>query len=145
LLKIAIIDGLGGGLGSQLAKRLSARLPAGVSLFLMGTNGIATQKMLESSSGLGVTGEKAIIYNLEKMGLITGPMGIIIPHAMRGEITPEMATAVAASPARKILVPLEQPHVFLVGRQTSNLAGLLDQAVETILQCCGEEDEDEQI
>ncbi len=144
-MKIAIVDGLGGGLGNQLARKITARLPDGVTLFLLGTNGIATQKMLEGSSGLGVSGEKAIIYNLENMDLITGPMGIIIPHAMRGEITPQLATAIAKSGARKILVPLEQPHVHLVGRQSSNLASLLEEAVELILKFCGEGGDDEQL
>jgi len=144
-LKIAIIDGLGGGLGSQIARKISARLPDGVALFLLGTNGIATQKMLEGTSGLGVSGEKAIIYNLGDIDLITGPMGIIIPHAMRGEITPELATAIARSPARKILIPLEQPHVHLVGRQTSNLASLIEETVELILKFCGEGGHDERL
>lgn len=144
-MKIAIIDGLGGGLGSQIARKISARLPDGVALFLLGTNGIATQKMLEGTSGLGVSGEKAIIYNLEDIDLITGPMGIIIPHAMRGEITPELATAIARSPARKILIPLEQPHVHLVGRQTSNLASLIEETVELILKFCGEGGNDERL
>ncbi len=144
-MKIAIIDGLGGGLGSQIARKISARLPDGVALFLLGTNGIATQKMLEGTSGLGVSGEKAIIYNLGDIDLITGPMGIIIPHAMRGEITPELATAIARSPARKILIPLEQPHVHLVGRQTSNLASLIEETVELILKFCGEGGHDERL
>ncbi len=144
-MKIAIIDGLGGGLGSQIARKISARLPDGVALFLLGTNGIATQKMLEGTSGLGVSGEKAIIYNLGDIDLITGPMGIIIPHAMRGEITPELATAIARSPARKILIPLEQPHVHLVGRQTSNLASLNEETVELILKFCGEGGHDERL
>jgi len=144
-VNIGIIDGLGGGLGSQMARKLSARLPKKATLFLLGTNGIATQKMLEGCSGLGVTGEKAIIYNLGKMDIILGPLGIIIPHAMRGEITPEIATAVADSPAKKILIPLEQPHVYIVGRQTTNLAGLLEEAVERVFECCCEEGLDEKI
>ncbi len=138
-MKIAIIDGLGGGLGSQLARKLSSCLPSEASLFLLGTNGIATQKMLEGASGMGVTGEKAIIYNLGKMDFLIGPLGIIIPHAMRGEITPELATAVADSPARKVLIPLDQPHVHLVGQQEARLSELLEEAVEAILECCREE------
>ena len=136
-MRIAVIDGLGGGLGSELARNLSASLPSGTELFLMGTNGIATQKMLESASGLGVTGEKAIIFNLRDMDLIVGPLGIIIPHAMRGEITPELATAVSYSSAEKILIPLEQSHVKLIGLKTGTLSERLQETVEKVLEICG--------
>ena len=49
-------------------------------------------------------------------------MGILWANAMLGEITPKMAEAVASNPARKILLPLSQEPVEIVGAIQGTLA-----------------------
>jgi hypothetical protein len=51
---------------------------------------------------------------------------------MMGEVTPAMAAAVASSPARKVLIPLSQEKVSLVGVTGEPLPHLAEQVVRLI-------------
>ena len=107
---VAVIDGLGGGIGSQLVSQLKAVLLPGSEVIALGTNSAATEAMIRAGL-IGATGENAIRVMVAQADVILGPLGIIIPDAMMGEITVAMAEAVVASPAKKLLLPVTQPHV----------------------------------
>jgi hypothetical protein len=55
-------------------------------------------------------------------------------NAMMGEMTPEMATAVSSSPARKILLPITQEKITIVGVSREPLPHLVNQAVAMVGQ-----------
>lgn len=129
---IAVIDGLGGGIGSQLIGQLKAGLPAGNEILALGTNSAATYAMVRAGAARGASGENAIRVMVREVDVIVGPLGIIIPNAMMGEITAAMAEAVVASPARKLLLPVAQPHVELVGVAAQPLGALIRATVERI-------------
>ena len=65
--------------------------------------------------------------------LIVGPIGIIIPNAMMGEITPRIAEAVGSAAAKKVLLPVSQNHFEIVGVEPKSLASLVKEAVSRIL------------
>jgi NAD(P)-dependent dehydrogenase (short-subunit alcohol dehydrogenase family) len=127
-MRIAIIDGMGGGLGAQIAARVAPALRQGDELLALGTNAIATAAMLKAGATSGATGENAILLNAARADVILGPIGAAIPHSLLGEITPAMACAVALSPARKLLVPTAQSqgHFELAGVESRPLASALD-------------------
>ena len=129
-MKIAVIDGLGGGLGSQIVDKLNRRLKKEITLVALGTNAIATSKMLESGADEGATGENAVCVNVNKVDLIIGPLGLIIPNSMKGEITTVMAKAIASSKAKKVIIGMKQPHVDLVGLNDKSLNELIDDALK---------------
>ena len=105
-MKLLVIDGQGGGIGSGLIEQLrQAELP-GVELLAVGTNVMATSAMLRAGAQAGATGENAVIFNSARADLILGPIGIIMANSMMGEITPAMAAAVASSEAKKVLIPI---------------------------------------
>lgn len=131
-LKIAVIDGLGGGLGSQIVNRLKENLNNEVELIALGTNAVATTKMIESGADSGATGENAIKINVKKADVIVGPMGLIIPNSLKGEITITMAEAISSCDAKKIIIGMKQPHVDMVGLGDKSLNELIDEAVEKI-------------
>ena len=56
-------------------------------------------------------------------------MGIVVADAMLGEVTPRMAQAIAASPARKILLPYNKCDVLVVGTQGMTPADAVREAV----------------
>lgn len=130
-MKIAIIDGLGGGLGCQLIDRLSQELPR-VELIALGTNSKATSRMLEAGADTGATGENAIRINVARVEIIVGPLGIIIPDAMMGEVTLNMARYISDSEAEKFILGIKQPHVNLVGLADNPLNDIIDGAVQKI-------------
>jgi len=112
---ICVIDGQGGGIGSAVIKKLKERLGETVRVIALGTNAIATAQMLKVGANSGASGENAIVQTSRRADIIIGPIGILIAHAMLGEVTPKMAEAVASSDARKLLIPLTRENIDVVG------------------------------
>jgi NAD(P)-dependent dehydrogenase (short-subunit alcohol dehydrogenase family) len=131
--KIVVIDGQGGGIGSAVIKKLKERLGETVQIIALGTNAIATAQMLKVGANNGASGENAIIRTSRTADLIIGPIGILLANAMMGEMTPRMAEAVASSPAKKILLPLTQENIEVVGISPMPLPHLIESLVENHL------------
>ncbi len=68
----------------------------------------------------------AIVQTVMQMDVIIGPIGIIMAHAMLGEVTPAMAEAVSRSPAKKILLPLSQENIEIAGIEDVPLPRLIE-------------------
>lgn len=128
-MRIAVIDGQGGGIGKHIMEKLRRELSEEVEILALGTNALATSVMLRAGANDGATGENAIIYNAKRVDLIVGPVSILIPNAMLGELSSGMAEAIAASPARKILLPLSRSAFELVGLRTEPLPHLITELV----------------
>jgi hypothetical protein len=54
-------------------------------------------------------------------------------NSMMGEVTPKMAEAVASCSAKKILLPLSQENVEIVGTAAIPLPHLIDELIEKYL------------
>lgn len=132
--RICVIDGQGGGIGSAVIKQLKDRLGESVEIIAIGTNAIATAQMLKARANRGASGENAIVQTTRHVDLIIGPIGIMMAHAMMGEVTPKMAEAVASSRARKFLLPLTQENVEVVGIAPTPLPHLIQSLVEEHLR-----------
>jgi len=131
-MKIAVIDGQGGGIGSNLIAKLKEVLPEDVELIALGTNAIATSQMMKSGAARGASGENAILRTVPTVDVIAGPLGIIIANAMMGELTPKMAEAICSSPAVKVLLPLTICGVEVVGVAKEPLPNLIEKLVDRI-------------
>lgn len=129
--KICVIDGQGGGIGATIIKKLKEAFGEDLEILALGTNAIATAQMLKARSNRGASGTNAIVQTVKSADLIIGPVAIIMPHSMMGELTPQMAEAIAVSPARKILIPLTQENLEIVGHVHSPLPQLVDELIET--------------
>ena len=127
---ICVIDGQGGGIGSTVIKKLKEAFEETVEIIALGTNAIATAQMLKARANRGASGENAIVRTVQHVDIIIGPIGIIIAHAMMGEVTPKMAEAVAGSPAQKILLPLSQENIDVVGVSPIPLPKLVEQIIK---------------
>ena len=110
MLKIAVVDGQGGGIGSLVVKRLRKEFGDSIEITSLGTNSVATTSMMKAGADKGASGENAIAWNSGRVDIITGPISIMLPNAMLGELTPTMATAISSSPAKKILLPDSIQH-----------------------------------
>lgn len=131
-MKIAIVDGQGGGIGKHITEKLRRELPEDVEFLALGTNALATSVMLRAGANEGATGENAVIYNAGRVDLIVGPINILFPNAMLGELTPKMAEAIASSPARKILLPLSRSGIDIVGLKSEPLPHLIEELVKRV-------------
>jgi len=126
---IAIVDGVGGGIGAQIIERLRKQDLTAVSIIALGTNAVATQRMVNAGADKGATGENAIRVSINLADYIIGPIGIVLPNAMMGEITPSVAEAVFNSRGKKLILPLNQPHFEIVGISQRNVNDLIGDAM----------------
>jgi hypothetical protein len=130
MLKICIIDGQGGGIGAAIIKRLKEIYEETIDIVALGTNAIATSQMLKAKANRGASGENAIVQTVKQADIIIGPVGIVMAHAMMGEVTPKMAEAIAGSPAQKYLIPLSQENIEIVGAASVPLPHLINELIE---------------
>ncbi|MBW2108373.1 MAG: DUF3842 family protein [Deltaproteobacteria bacterium] len=133
-MHICVIDGQGGGIGSFIIKRLREAFEETVTITALGTNAIATAQMLKAGANRGASGENAIARTVKLADVLVGPVAIVLAHAMMGEVTPRMAEAIAACPAKKFLIPLSQENVDIVGLTPTPLPPLIDTLIEKHLE-----------
>jgi hypothetical protein len=132
---IIVVDGMGGGIGAQLVARIRKDIGTDVVLVAIATNAVATQRMVDAGAVRGASGENAFRISLPEADFIVGPLGIVLPNAMMGEVTAAMAEAVLSSRAKKILLPLAQSHISLVGlAPRHNVGELVEEAVATLIK-----------
>lgn len=131
-MKIAVIDGKGGGIGCQIVERLKSLKNNDIEIIVLGTNSQATANMLKSGGNNGATGENAIVWMSQKVDVIIGPMAIIAANSMMGEISPKIAEAIASSSARKLLLPVSKCNFEIIGLENYQLKQLFDELLKKI-------------
>ena len=127
-----VMDGQGGGIGRAIIKRLRESLDDEVEIVALGTNSVATAQMMKAGANRGATGENAIITMAPQARIIIGPLAIIMANSMMGEVTTQMASAVSSSKALKILIPLTQERIRIVGVSAEPLPHLIDQVLQIV-------------
>jgi hypothetical protein len=134
--RIAVIDGQGGGIGSAIIQKIKEALGESVEIIALGTNAIATAQMLKAKANRGASGENAVVHTAQQVDVIVGPLAIVLANSMMGEVTAQMAAGVASSAAPKILLPLTQENVTVVGGCSGPLPHLVTELVEILLTRC---------
>jgi len=127
-----VVDGQGGGIGRTIIKKLRDIFGEDMEILALGTNSLATAQMMKAGANRGATGENAISTTALTVDIIIGPLAIIIANAMMGEVTPEISRAIGASQSLKILIPLTQERVEVMGLSGEPLPHLIDQVVEVL-------------
>jgi len=114
-MRIGVVDGQGGGIGSQIVKKLRQALGSEFEI-----------------TNIGATGENAICETVRKLDVVLGSMAIIIPNSMMGELTPNMAHAIAGGDCLKFLLPLFCDRVEVVGCTSEPLPHMVDRLVSKV-------------
>ncbi|MBC7959807.1 MAG: DUF3842 family protein, partial [Vallitaleaceae bacterium] len=76
-MRLAIIDGQGGGIGKAIAEKLSKEFVKGLEIIALGTNSTATTGMMKAGASAGATGENAIKVMSHQVDFIMGPIAIL--------------------------------------------------------------------
>ena len=132
-IRVAVIDGQGGGMGRAIAQRIKAEFPD-VAVRALGTNAAATAAMLKGGADDGATGENAVIYNVSRVQVILGPVGILMANGLLGEVTPAMAAAIGASDAVKILLPVQRCSIRIAAGSPQSMQICLNEAMRLLAE-----------
>jgi len=135
-ITIAVIDGQGGGIGAHIIEKLQKTLPESslekIEIIALGTNAIATSLMMKSGANKAATGENSIVHISRSADIIIGSWAITVPNSMLGELTPVMAAAISSSGAKKLLLPLPQQGIELIGVIPEPFPHMIDKLIDRI-------------
>lgn len=130
-MNLLVVDGQGGGIGKTLIEEIKKRFPA-EKVIAVGTNATATSMMLKANPTAAATGENALIFQSNQADIIVGPVGIVIPNALQGEVSTRMAEALTSSRAKIIVLPMQKCRVSIVGTNVKKLSEYIEEAMQEI-------------
>jgi hypothetical protein len=128
-MRIAVIDGQGGGIGKTIVEKLRLNFGNELNILALGTNALATSLMIKAGANEGASNENAIVYNVPNVDVIIGAIGIIVANSMLGELSPKMAVAISESKAFKILIPLGKCNIQIASAKSQPLPHYIDDAM----------------
>ena len=135
-ITIAVIDGQGGGIGAHVIEKLQKTLPESslekIEIIALGTNAIATSLMMKAGANKAATGENSIVHISKTADIVIGSWAITVPNSMLGELTPVMAAAISSSGAKKLLLPLPQQGIELIGVIPEPFPHMIDKLIDRI-------------
>lgn len=134
-MRIVVIDGQGGRLGREVVSAVRDAFPK-AEIKVIGTNSVATATMLKAGASEGATGENPAIVACRRADYIIGPLGIVIADSLMGEVTPAMALAVAQSPAKRILIPMNMCDNLVAGVDRQPVSDLVSDVITKIREEC---------
>ena len=127
-MRVCVIDGRGGGLGSRLVTGLQSELGQGHHIVALGTNRAAAAAMKQAGATQVGVGSRAMADMLPTVDVIVTSLNLVLPGAMLGEVTPEIVHAILGARATKVLLPLNRARVEIVGAEDCTLEALITQS-----------------
>ena len=131
-MTICVVDGRGGGLGSRIVSRLLSTAGKGHAVIGLGLNPVSAEAMKRAGATSIETAPRMIHRRLNDADLIVGSLSLLMLGCMSGEVTPVFAKALLESPARKMLLPINQRKIEVIGAEGRTLETLIDHAVGRI-------------
>jgi hypothetical protein len=131
-MRVCVIDGRGGGLGSRLVSGLRERLSLDCQIVALGTNLAAAEAMREAGAEHVATGVEAISRMVPTADVIVASLNMVLPGSMLGEVTPEVAQTILEAKAKKVLLPLNRVRVEIVGTEGRTMETLIDECLSRV-------------
>ena len=131
-MRVCVIDGRGGGLGSRLVSGLRDTLHLDCQILALGTNLAAAAAMREAGAEQVAAGVEAISTLVPTADVIVASLNMVLPGAMLGEVTPEVAKTILEAKAKKVLLPLNRARVEIVGTEGRTMDTLIDECLSRV-------------
>ncbi|MGC4098223.1 MAG: DUF3842 family protein [Nitrospira sp.] len=131
-MRVCVIDGRGGGLGSRLVSGLRETLTPDCKILALGTNLAAAAAMKVAGAEHVASGADAITQMVPTADVIVASLNMVLPGAMLGEVTPEVATAILEAKAKKVLLPLNRARVEIVGTEDHTMDMLIAECLSRV-------------
>ena len=133
-MSICIVDGRGGGIGSRIIEGLRSLAVNGHAVVGLGLNAVSAEAMARAGATHIETREQAITQQLGTADMIIGPLSLLMPGAMLGEVSSVVARAVLESQARKFLLPINRRKVEIIGTEGRTLDALILHTIQRVHQ-----------
>lgn len=131
-MRVCVIDGRGGGIGSRLVAGLLSELGQAHNIVALGTNIVAAEAMKQAGATQVGVGPRAIADTLPTVDVIVTSLNLVLSGAMLGEVTPEIVHAILGARATKVLLPLNRARVEIVGAEACTLEALITQSLSRV-------------
>src|SRR6478609_2762978 len=131
-MRVCVIDGRGGGLGSRLVSGVRDTLHLDCQILALGTNLAAAAAMKEAGAEHVAAGVEAISKLVPTADVIVASLNMVLPGAMLGEVTPEVAKTILEAKAKKVLLPLNRVQVEIVGTEGRTMDTLIDECLSRV-------------
>ena len=131
-MRVGVIDGRGGGLGSRLVAGLRSELGQAHHIVALGTNTVAAAAMKRAGATQVGVGPHAIAGMLPSVDVIVTSLNLVLSGAMLGEVSPEIVHAILGARATKVLLPLNRARVEIVGAGADTLEALITQSLSRV-------------
>ena len=131
-MRVCVIDGRGGGLGSRLVAGLQSELGLAHNIVALGTNRVAAAAMKRAGATQVGVGPRAIVDMLPSVDVIVTSLNFVLSGAMLGEVTPEIVHAILGARATKVLLPLNRARVEIVGAEACTLEILITESLSRV-------------
>jgi hypothetical protein len=136
-MRVCVIDGRGGGLGRRLVAGLHTELGPAHKIVALGTNEVAAEAMKQAGASSVGVGLRAIAATVSTVDVIVTSLNLVLPGAMLGEVTPEIARAILDARAKKVLLPVNRAHLEIVGTYDRPLDLLISQSLSRVSALVG--------
>lgn len=131
-MRVCVIDGRGGGLGSRLVSGLRETLTPDCKILALGTNLAAAAAMKEAGAEHVASGADAISQIVPTADVIVASLNMVLPGAMLREVTPEVAKSILEAKAKKVLLPLNRVRVEIVGTEGRTMDTLIAECLSRV-------------
>jgi len=131
-MRVCVIDGRGGGLGSRLVSGLRETLNLDCQILAAGTNFAAAEAMKKAGAEQVASGVEAIAKMVPTADVIVASLNMVLPGAMLGEVTLEVAKTILEAKAKKVLLPLNRVRIEIVGTEGRTMETLIDECLSRV-------------
>ena len=133
-MRIVVIDGQGGGLGKTFISSLKIELKEKAFIYALGCNFYACKNMHKAGAQEAIFGETNILnfLNLGNYDCIVGPIGIVLPGGIKGEISSTIAETIFNADCPKYLIPLKMHGIYIPGTREMGIGELIKDIIEEI-------------
>lgn len=101
-------------------------------LLALGTNLAAAETMREAGAEQVASGVEAISKMVPTADVIVASLNMVLPGAMLGEVTPEVAKTILEAKAKKVLLPLNRVRIEIVGTEGRTMDMLIDECLSRV-------------
>ncbi|MFA9398162.1 MAG: DUF3842 family protein [Clostridiaceae bacterium] len=132
-MKIAVIDGQGGGIGKTFISK-AKNILKDYEIVALGITEKASVSMLKKGAKEAYFGEEEIInyLNNNKIDYIVAPIGVLIGGGINGEVSPVLSNEIFNYSCAKYIIPLKKHGITIVGIKDMDIKDIISEIIKEI-------------